>query len=48
MTVLLHLISGVSFGLEYVSPTVTDDGDHIIVLDLGFLRLLFCWEPSDA
>lgn len=46
MTVLPHLITGFGLGIEYVSPDFTDDGDHIIVVDLGILRLLFCWDPS--
>lgn len=47
MTIMPHFITGFGFGVEYVPCDVTDDGDHIIVLDLGILRLLFCWEPRE-
>lgn len=47
MTVLLHLITGFGFGLEYVPPSVTDEGDHVLVLDIGIFRFLICWMPSE-
>lgn len=47
MQILLHFISGVAFGLEYVRPESTDSGDHCIVLDIGIIRLMFFWEPKE-
>lgn len=47
MNIHLHLISGLAFGLEYVPADVTDEGDHVVVLDIGVFRFLFCWMPSE-
>jgi hypothetical protein len=44
ITIQPHLITGIAFGCEYVSPEDMDSDEHCVVLDLGILRLLFWWE----
>jgi hypothetical protein len=44
MEIILHLISGMSLGIEYVSPEATEDGSKCVVIDLFILRVMCFWQ----
>jgi hypothetical protein len=41
MTIELHIISGLMFGVEYVYEPEAEE-NHIVV-DFAFVRILFSW-----
>ena len=44
MTIEACLITGLSLGIEYLSPNDLDEPVECVVVDIGIVRLLICWD----
>jgi len=42
MNIGLDVITGVSCGVEYVTP-IDDECEHVLMVDIFIIRLLFMW-----